>query len=171
MRTREAFTLIEMTIVITIIGLLGAIAAGRLSHFTYQARVNALAANVLNMSFKVDEHRAIEGAYPAKIKDDWFVGRSVPTNPFADRPDSMVLVDTSGDADLFHPQTKVYADDGSDADAAYWYNPENGMLRGLVCKRPTQADTIRLYNIVNGAEINGLSDTAIVSAQSVGAGD
>jgi prepilin-type N-terminal cleavage/methylation domain-containing protein len=171
MRTRQAFTLIEMTIVITIIGLLGAIAMGRLSHFTYQARVNALAANVLNMSFKVDEYRAIEGTYPAEIKDEWFVGRTVPNNPFAERPDSEVLVDGSGDAGLFHPQTKVYADDGSDADAAYWYNPANGMLRGLICKRPTQADTIRLYNIVNGAGIDGLSDTAIASTQSVGAGD
>jgi prepilin-type N-terminal cleavage/methylation domain-containing protein len=158
---RKGFTLIEMTIIITIIGLISAIALGRLSHFTYQARVNALAANVLNITFKIDEYQAIEGDYPTSIEAEWFVGRSIPVNPFAQDPDKMVILDSSDDPTLLHPPSKIYADDGSAADAAYWYNPANGMVRALICARPTQEDTIRLYNVVNGARIDSLADAQI----------
>ncbi len=157
MHRNNGFTLIEMTIIITIIGLISAIALGRLSHFTYQARVNSLAASVLNISFKVDEYQAIEGEYPTTVQADWFVGRKIPPNPFAPHPDTQVIIEPGDDPTVFHPAAKIYSDDGSNADAAYWYNPANGMIRALVCPRPTQADTIRLYNVVNGAQIDSLS--------------
>lgn len=160
MRRKTGFTLIEMTIIITIIGLIGAIALGRLSHFTYQARVNSLAASVLNISFKVDEYQAIEGEYPAAVQPEWFVARKIPVNPFAPHPDTQVIIEPGDDPTVYHPAVKIYADDGSNADAAYWYNPANGMIRALVCRRPTKADTIRLYNVVNGAQIDSLSDAS-----------
>ncbi len=159
MARQRGFSLIEMVIVITIIGLLGAIAVGRLSHFAYRAKVSSAAASVLNMAMKVDEVHAIEGDYPDQIEPAWFVARKLPTNPFAPNPKSAVEISDSADPAEFHPEAKVYLADGSKADTAYWYNPANGAIRARVANRSTVASTIKLYNVVNGADVGFLAQT------------
>ncbi|MFW5839049.1 MAG: type II secretion system protein [Planctomycetota bacterium] len=159
LRTSRAFSLIEMTIVITIIGLVGAIAAGRLSHFAYQAKVSASAASVLNMAMKIDEIHAIEGDYPSEIKPEWFVGRKLPANPFAPDPAEVIRISAGDQAGKFHPSAKIYLPDGTEADSAYWYNPANGAIRARVADRGPAASTLMLYNVVNGANAVFLSQT------------
>ena len=63
---RAAFSLIELTIVVTIIALIAAIAVRRLSRHTEQASASALATNLSVLQLAIERYRAEHGALPSE---------------------------------------------------------------------------------------------------------
>lgn len=79
----RAFSLVELVIVVTIIGIISAIAAPRMSSVTNRATANALEATLTNIRKAIDcyyaEHNSFPGYDPALGSADgtWFVNQLV----------------------------------------------------------------------------------------------
>ncbi len=63
-QTASAFSLVELVIVVTIIGILAAIAVPRVSSASGSANANALDANLTNVRKAIDIYYAEHGSYP-----------------------------------------------------------------------------------------------------------
>ena len=80
-RTRSAFSLVELVIVVTIIGTIAAIAVPRMSNATNRASANALQASITNVRKAIDCFYAEHGSYPGYVP-----GTSTPDgNRFVDQ--------------------------------------------------------------------------------------
>jgi len=44
-------------------------------------------------------------------------------------------------------------------DTAYWYNPDNGIVRARVTPQETVSDTLALYNEVNNTAVTAMAQT------------
>ncbi len=93
-RTRCGFTLIELMIVLTVIGILAAIAVPNYQRGVIRAREAVLSETLHTVRKAIDEFYADRGTYPGTLAD--LVGsgylRALPVDPFTGRSDSWVVV-------------------------------------------------------------------------------
>jgi general secretion pathway protein G len=80
------FSLVEMLVVLTIIGLLAAIAAPLVSNAVVRARENTLRQNLTVMRKLIDDYYADRGQFPASlevlVKEEYL--RAIPADPVND---------------------------------------------------------------------------------------
>ncbi|MGB7345690.1 MAG: prepilin-type N-terminal cleavage/methylation domain-containing protein [Pirellulaceae bacterium] len=135
-RTRKAFSLIEMVIVILILGIIAAVAAPRMFDTATTAEENTTRQQLQVMRNAIEMYRARDGVYPlandlpnamSTMLNGPFPSPSVGTH----RNDAAVYYDTSSD-----PATDVAVSAGSPGGWAY--KPANGTLRLNVA--PTEGD-------------------------------
>ena len=89
-RRRDGWTLIELTIVISLISILAAIALVGYRNALTRAREAVLQEDLFRMREAIDQHYADRGAYPASLDELVAAGylRAVPEDPFTSASDS-----------------------------------------------------------------------------------
>jgi general secretion pathway protein G len=119
-RAEQGFTLLEMLIVVTIIGILAAIAMPKLKDMPMRANEVVLKNNLHTIRDVLDQYYGDKGRYPASlealVKEGYF--RAIPMDPITKSNATWVLVREEPDPD--HP-----APEGDSSD-----NPDN--LPGIV---------------------------------------
>ncbi len=89
-RRRDGWTLIELTIVISLISILAAIALVGYRNALTRAREAVLQEDLFRMREAIDQHYADRGEYPASLDELVAAGylRAVPEDPFTSASDS-----------------------------------------------------------------------------------
>jgi general secretion pathway protein G len=88
-RSQRGFTLIELMIVISIIGILASIAAPSYQRGIIKAREAVLLENLYSINSSIDQFYADKGKYPSsleELKDEKYL-KSIPKDPFTKKDD------------------------------------------------------------------------------------
>jgi general secretion pathway protein G len=101
-RNSRGFTLIELMIVVSIIGILAAIAVPNYQWGIIRAKEAVLRETLYNFRSVLDQYRADQGKYPDSIQElvDKKYLRDIPTDPFTKSKESWVVlapIEPSGD--------------------------------------------------------------------------
>jgi general secretion pathway protein G len=86
MRSKKAFTLVELLVVVMILGALAAIAIPRMMQGATNAKVNACKTNVDLINSQIELYYANKGAWPTALTDvtgdpNYFAAEDVPACP------------------------------------------------------------------------------------------
>ena len=92
------FTLIELMIVLTVIGILLAVAQPSFQQYTIRAKEAVLKENLFTLRDVIDQYYADKGRYPDTLDDLVTNGyiRKVPEDPFTKSSDTWVTVSPDG---------------------------------------------------------------------------
>lgn len=91
-----------------------------------------------------------EGFYPPQVMPDWFE-EDLPQNALVTGKRPWLDIAPPGDYSGHPPDPLATGDQ-----AAFWYNPERGIVRARVPQQDTDRLTLELYNRVNGSTLTRL---------------
>lgn len=92
--TNKGFTIIEIMIVLTIIGILLTIAQPQFQQYTARAKEAVLKENLFTIRDVIDQHYVDKNRYPDTLEDLVSNGyiRQVPVDPFTSSSDTWVII-------------------------------------------------------------------------------
>ena len=129
--TRRGFSLVELVIVVTIIGILASIAVPRMTRGVADAEANALQATLANVRKAIDVYYAEHGKYPG-----YDSSTGSPDNPaFVDQ--LTMYSDEKGNTNATHTSAYRY---GPYLRSPFPRNPRNRLDTVYVKAAPTDAD-------------------------------
>lgn len=149
-----------MRIVIDImIGLMlvGALAGGAYlytNHEQGQRDIDVVRQSLQQLQKQATYHRTMQSAMADRdvmlvhLHAEWF-GEDVPTNVLLDPDRPWIDLAPPGDLGEHPPDPVVY----SVEQAGFWYNPTTGVFRARVRPASSEAQTLALYNDVNGTAL------------------
>ena len=110
---RRAFTLLELIVVITIIGILAAIAVPNYLNTPRRAKEAVLKTNLRTIREVIDQHKADKGAYPGSLEELAEKGylRKVPNDPMTGAPDWILVYEEVSEEDI-PPETEESEEGG-----------------------------------------------------------
>lgn len=129
-------------------------------------KVDAVRTALEQLEQQSDYHHTVQSAMAQRdvllvhIHEQWF-GEDVPTNVLldGDRP----WIDLAPPGDLGeHPPDPVAS---SEQQAGFWYNPTTGVFRARVRPAASEAQTLAMYNEVNGTALLGFEQIPDSSRQ------
>ena len=138
----QAFTLLELVIVLLIMGILAAIAVPRAFDMTEDAQVATLQRSLYVIQLQIDGYFGDYGVYSETVDPTWFRGNKLPHHPMNDGSIPDLHIFTADDRE--HPSYKYL-----DKFGAYWYNRNVGIVRARVPRMKTTQEALDLYNTVN----------------------
>lgn len=94
--------------------------------------------------------------WPLTIDPAWF-GRFPPMNPLTGRDRPWCEIASEAEHDLLHPARRMAV---TEEDAAFWYNPAQGVIRARVGPEVSDQAALDVYNRVNGCDVDNLFDDA-----------
>ncbi len=119
---QRGFTLIELLIVVTIIGMLAAIAVVNVRHAQRKAAENVLRADLSNMRKAIDNYFADKQRYPSSLQDlvpNYL--RKIPSDPITKSADTWVEVQDQPDLE-----------DPGDWSSSSWDDPVTASGPGII---------------------------------------
>jgi hypothetical protein len=154
--------LVDILAVVTLLVGLGAL--GWWSHRDHaeEALVDRAAAAVARFEREIGIRAAMQNddptkrSWPVTIDEGWFEGKP-PRNPLlsagltGERP--WVEVAPPHHATLTDPPVRIAL---SSTDAAFWYNPANGVIRARVGSNVSDQRALEMYNRVNRTELESI---------------
>jgi general secretion pathway protein G len=156
------FTILELLIIVSILGILSALLVPMMSDNAQEARLEALASNAAYIRNNVVYHSGLATAplspqgFVVAIDPAWFRHGRIPDHPFAESP--MVIEVVSLAPSAVFPLDKTF-DPDLPGDPSAWYNTSNGMFCARVPAQPTDAQTLRLFNEANKTSATSLNQT------------
>lgn len=148
-RLALGFTLVELMIVISVLGILAALVVPRYVNAKDDAVAASLAGNVKMIRERILLFEAENNAYPDLIDPGWFAG-GIPEHP--ENNIGLPLIQVSVVSGLDHPASKVIK---SGVSGAYFYNSAEGTFQARVADKGSAVATLDFYNRVNNSsELN-----------------
>ncbi len=111
-RARAGFTLLELIIVISIVGILATIALPALKNVPRRAAESVLKSNLRTFRDVIDQHRGDKGFYPPSLQalvDEGYL-RAMPRDPITQSTETWVVVYEELDPEEFPAETDVPED-------------------------------------------------------------
>ncbi|MCK4874002.1 MAG: type II secretion system protein [Phycisphaerales bacterium] len=158
MYRKQAFTLIEILVVVVILGILAAIVVTLFGGATEDAAVSTTQTLVRTIQGQVAYQYSSTNQIPDEIDPAWFQS-DLDTHPFDSEHDYPVFDnDAAATSDMMHPAAKIIGQ-GAGANGSFWFNPSNGMVRSRILDQEDDAENISLYNAVNNCNVDSLDQT------------
>lgn len=154
-------------VVVLMAGCFLAIGVGRAQETARERAVAATASAVHRIAREVRVKSAMGGTalngrgWPTTIDPAWF-GRDLPRNQLVDAQVPWLEVASDAELELDHPVKRIVT---GRADAAFWYNPAKGIVRGRVGAFVSDAQALSAYNRINGSSLRSLFSDAVVSVE------
>ena len=137
--------------VVVIMGIVAAVAVSRVGDMATRAKIASTREAVRVIQATVDEEQAATGQWPTVLTSVMFAGSRWPRNAFL--PVQKVPIEVANGA-AQHPGNMAAS---SVSDGAFWYNNSVGIVRARVSPRGSNAETLALYNWVNGTNVKVLT--------------
>jgi general secretion pathway protein G len=102
-RNQHGYTLLELLIVVTIIGILATLAVPTYQASAMKAREAALRQNLFTLRDVLDQHRADQGKYPASLQALVAAGylRAIPKDPFTQSESTWQEISESSEGGIY----------------------------------------------------------------------
>jgi type II secretory pathway pseudopilin PulG len=100
----------------------------------------------------IEKGELSQRGYPTTIEVEWFSGNA-PLNPLLGPAHPWLEIADESQRDLLHPPNPMAF--GVDV-AQFWYSPYTGVVRARVPSDVSDATAVRLYNRMNGCNLQDL---------------
>ncbi len=161
-RSTWAFTLIEILIVVTIIGIMAAVVVPLFGNVDVTAKSESMA-TVVRHTRELIAYRAAAGegelsdqGFPVAVDPTWYPNNQLPYHGWTCQP--MIVETVTGAADAVYPATKTYNSESAGAKNA-WYNKTNGAFCLRIPAQGNDAETLAIFNEVNISDATALNQT------------
>lgn len=142
---RNAFTLVELVVVVLVMGIIAAIGVPKVLNKGEDAEKEMLRANLDAFQDAIEYYYAENACYPETIDATLFRGNRLPQHPSWDNPKA--LIEVVNEPLMLNPKDPTLYDESG---GAYWYNQAEGIVRARVPPQANDVLTTVLYNQVNG---------------------